>query len=68
MSLSSLGTYGEVRSVFKNCLDAHNIESLEASSSTNGHSGMIKLKELLKCSVTNIEGTILLYRMRHFRI
>jgi hypothetical protein len=59
MSLSSLGTYGEVLSVLKNCLNAYIIESLEASSSMNGHSGMIKLNELLKCSATNIEGTII---------
>jgi hypothetical protein len=59
MSLSSMGIYGEALAVFKSCLDAHIINSLQSESSNNGKSGIIKLGELLQGCVTIVEGTLL---------
>lgn len=59
MSLSSMGIYGEALALFKSCLDAHIMDSLQCESSNDGNSGMIKLDKLLQGCATNLEGMIL---------
>jgi hypothetical protein len=60
MSLSSMGIYGEALAVFKSCLDAHIINSLQSESVNSGKSGTIKLDKLMQGCATVLEGILLL--------